>query len=198
MNPFCECPLSGYCQRHQMLKGPELHKRCKGLAGTRDCGRALWLRWEQGGAGATAPTNPVLNVESFCKSVGELSTVGTHLAEIIKRESGQELDCQACLARVFELNSMPAELAPTVKTSIVDEIVQRVAKLATGMNRAGAWLDRVVTGGAVTRQLVEGWFDEAVKLAELDAEAPKKKGQASNNVSDVLAEQSGQEAAAAG
>lgn len=36
----CDCPLSGFCERHQKFKGPTMHRLCQ----TRDDYRAKWDR----------------------------------------------------------------------------------------------------------------------------------------------------------
>lgn len=74
-NPHCECPIAGFCQRHQRHKGPEQHKRCRGEADRHDCGLTFWNAWEQGKAGATAPASPQLNPEGFCSKPVKENTV---------------------------------------------------------------------------------------------------------------------------
>jgi 2-polyprenyl-3-methyl-5-hydroxy-6-metoxy-1,4-benzoquinol methylase len=66
VNPLCECPVAGFCKRHQMQKTIRQHQLCRGTAETVDCGRKYWLAWERGQSGATAPAVPVVDPPSFC------------------------------------------------------------------------------------------------------------------------------------
>ena len=65
-NKLCECAAAGFCNRHQMEKNQTLYNACKGELGTGDCGRKYWDAWENGRAGATAPSDPQISPEGFC------------------------------------------------------------------------------------------------------------------------------------
>lgn len=174
MNPHCACPLHGFCDRHQMMKGPELHKRCQGIAPIRNCGRDLWICWEQGGCGAVPPEHPVLDPEPFCSEARIVkSSIGTRLAEIIATETGSEIKCAECRARMEELDRLTQDEARPLKDSIVEAIVSK-GNQATGLQAAGVWLDKLI-GGGMTRAIVQGWFDRAVELGAEPARAPEKK-----------------------
>lgn len=64
-NPLCECPVAGFCQRHQIEKTPHLHKLCQGVAPTSCGGWKYWVAWEKGMLGATAPPMPVVDPPPF-------------------------------------------------------------------------------------------------------------------------------------
>lgn len=165
MNPHCICPISGHCPRHNMHKGPELHRRCRGQAPSRDCGLAYWIAWEQGRLGATAPDDPILNPDSFCSSTIK-SSIGSRLSEIIKRETGIEVPCESCRAMIESLNSMNQEEAVSVRERVVDDIVSRAPEQAqTLIQSLGIVADRIL-GTGILRQRVASWFDEAVNLEE--------------------------------
>jgi len=61
MNPHCECPVFGFCERHNREKNIREHELCKIIADTSDGGMKYWNAWEEGKLGATAPDKPVLN-----------------------------------------------------------------------------------------------------------------------------------------
>ena len=53
----CECPLAGYCKRHNAVKGPHLHKLCQ----TRE---DYFQLWEEGfGPGQGSPQNTAAKEE---------------------------------------------------------------------------------------------------------------------------------------
>lgn len=64
-NSYCECPLAGWCHRHQMQKDEGMFLACKGLSKSVDKGWKLWTAWERGLLGATAPENPQENGKRF-------------------------------------------------------------------------------------------------------------------------------------
>lgn len=172
-NPHCECPVSGWCKRHQMMKGAERHKRCQGTGGTRDCGLSYWNAWEQGRLGATPPANPVFNPEGFCgKPATIVSQIGTRLSEIIKRETGIEIPCAVCRERIATLDSMTQDQARQARDSIVGDIVERAPEQAqTLWQRLAIGADAVLHTGILKRK-IESWYDEAVATGW---EPPKKK-----------------------
>jgi len=172
-NPFCECPVSGWCKRHQMTKGAERHKRCQGTASSRDCGLAYWNAWEQGRLGATAPVSPQLNPEGFCgEPVTIRSNIGTLLHEIIKRETGVDIPCPVCQEKITSLNTMTKESAGKVRDAVVTDIVARSTENAQKVwQRFAIGVDSILGLGLLHKK-VGSWFDEAVVGAE---ETPGKK-----------------------
>ena len=68
-NPLCECPVAGYCKRHQMDKNETFHALCHG-----DRGQAGWkyfVAWESGKMGAVSPHDANLNPPPFEGVPGE-------------------------------------------------------------------------------------------------------------------------------
>lgn len=171
MNPFCECTTTGFCKRHNKVKGAEQFARCQGTAGTPDCGLKYWNAWEEGRAGATAPDNPKLNPPGFCEGknnqpariVEYKSSVGDMLSEIIKRETGKPIPCQACQADIDELNSMTADDCAKLKQKYVDNIYSRAFASANILQKAGIILDKIMHTGVTVSRIGE-WFDEALLL----------------------------------
>lgn len=64
-NSLCECPVAGWCKRHQMEKTPHQHQMCQGEAPTSDRGWKYFVAWEKGMLGATSPENPEFNPPPF-------------------------------------------------------------------------------------------------------------------------------------
>ena len=145
-----------------MHKGPEQHKRCQGTSGTRDCGMAYWNAWEQGKAGATAPASPVLSPEQFCSKIVARSQVGTKLSEIIKRETGVEIPCEACRDAIAALDSMDVKQAVLVRERIVADIVSRAPQQASVWQSWLIGIDSLLHTGRL-KATVEAWFDEAIR-----------------------------------
>ena len=65
-NIHCECPVSGWCERHKMEKLGRQHAICQGTAKVRECGWKYWQLWERGGMGATAVAEPKLEQDWIC------------------------------------------------------------------------------------------------------------------------------------
>ena len=82
-NPHCECPASGFCQRHRMKKTPAMHAACQGNASTSDGGKKMWIAWEQGMLGATRPENPIDNPEHFRGGLPSPRRVGASPATLV-------------------------------------------------------------------------------------------------------------------
>lgn len=168
MNPFCECPSTGFCNRHKKMKGAEQFARCQGTALTSDCGLKYWNAWEQGRAGATAPENPMLNPPGFCggkpqQIIKYKSSVGDMLAEIIKRETGKPIPCQACQDDIDKLNSLTIEECQSQKDAYVNNIYSRAFEHANLIQKAGIIIDKLLHTG-VTAGVIGDWFDEALML----------------------------------
>ncbi len=62
-NPHCVCPASGFCDRHKIVKNDSDFAACRGNASTSDGGRKMWMAWERGMLGATAPA-PETRIEN--------------------------------------------------------------------------------------------------------------------------------------
>lgn len=174
MNPHCECPVSGWCKRHKMHKGPELHKRCQGVAATPDCGLSLWKAWEAGKNGATAPENPVFEPERFCSKLVTKSRIGTTLSTVIKRETGIEIPCEQCREAIARLDKMDVAEASAVRERIVAEIVSRAPQQANVWQSVLIGLDSVLNTG-ILQAKIESWFDEAVATGAQPLTEPVKK-----------------------
>lgn len=186
MNLLCECPLAGYCNRHQKMKGPEQHSRCNGTANTPDKGLSYWNAWEQGKAGATAPKDPQLNPPGFTDQsviphqVIYLSSVGDVLNEIVKKHGG--IPCQDCINKIESLNSKTVEDCRKERQSTIDEMVLRSRTQAPKLwQRIGVMVDGVLHTG-LTEKVIAGWVDEAL---DRGAE-PKKVQPAEQKVKDAL------------
>lgn len=150
------------------MKGTEQHARCQGTASTPDCGLKYWNAWEQGRAGATAPKKPMLNPPGFCGKKPEhiidyKSSVGDMLAEIIKRETGKPIPCQACQDDIEKLNSMTVEECQSQRDVYVNNIYSRAFEHANLIQKAGIMLDKLLHTG-VTAGVIGDWFDEALML----------------------------------
>lgn len=68
-NPLCECPVAGYCKRHQMEKNETFHALCHG-----DRGQAGWkyfVAWESGKMGAVSPRDANTTPPAFEGIPGE-------------------------------------------------------------------------------------------------------------------------------
>lgn len=170
MNPYCECPAAGFCKRHQIHKGEQRFNHCKGISRTAGCGVTYWNAWEQGKLGATAPPAPVLNPPGFCETReyveegSELSSIGTELHEIIKRETGIDVPCAECRARIASLNRMNAAQAMAKKPEMVEAIAQQAKQnTQTLLQKLGVAIDSAFNLGIVKARIGE-WFDEAVEL----------------------------------
>jgi len=172
MNPNCNCPMAGYCERHQIRKGPAQHARCQGTAGGKDCGLSYWQAWESGQLGATAPSDPVFQPVGFCGAApANVSTIGTALKTIIQRETGIEIPCEQCQATIVELNRLTVRQAEQARGRIVDQIIQRAPAMTAGLWQRIAIAADSLTGAGILRGVVDGWYTEALQAA---ADAPTK------------------------
>lgn len=175
MNRNCVCVIAGYCERHQVRKGPAQFARCRGTAGGKDCGLSYWQAWEAGKLGATAPSDPVFQPVGFCGATPrDVSTIGTVLKAIIYRETGIEIPCEQCVETIRELNRLTVAQAEQVRGRIVDQIVTRAAAMAEGLWQRVAIAADNLSGAGILRRIVDGWFAEAL-LAAGDVQ-PKKSG----------------------
>ena len=188
MNEFCECPIAGYCTRHNIVKGEARFKSCKGTGHSKDCGLAYWQAWERGELGATAPDDPQMNPTGFCSqetfTLGKTSTkssIGTKMHEIIFRETGAEIPCAECRDRISMLNQMSPEQVEVARPEIVADIVARASKQAPKLwQRIALTIDKFLDTG-LANVTVNGWLTEAIKaeanidLSNQDYQPPKKK-----------------------
>ena len=75
----CECPLAGFCKRHNMVKGPHLHKLCQ----TRE---DYFQLWEEGfGPGQGSPQNTAAKEEEEIQPI-----VSENTAKKIAEETATE------------------------------------------------------------------------------------------------------------
>ena len=75
----CECPLAGFCKRHNMVKGPHLHKLCQ----TRE---DYFQLWEEGsGPGQGSPQNTAAKEEAAIQPI-----VSENTAKKIAEETATE------------------------------------------------------------------------------------------------------------
>ena len=88
-NPHCECPVAGWCQRHQIEKIGRQYDLCRGTANTADCGYKYWAAWETGQLGATAVNSPILDRDWDC----------TPADVVASSPSLQKVDGQSCVHR---------------------------------------------------------------------------------------------------
>lgn len=168
MNEHCQCPAAGFCQRHQMQKGPELFARCKGISSA-PCEQqiARWNALEKGGAGAgVAQENPILNPPGFCSEkpveiITYKSSVGDQLAAIIERETGKKIPCDECAKDIEKLNSMTVEECRHAKPTYVANIYGRSYAHASLGQKVGIIADRLLHTG-IAEATIGKWFDEAI------------------------------------
>ena len=173
MNSHCLCLMAGYCERHQVRKGPAQFARCQGTAGGKDCGLSYWQAWESGQLGATAPGDPVFQPVGFCGATPrDVSTIGTALKAIIRRETGIDIPCEQCHATIAELNRLTVAQAEQVRSRIVDQITTRAPAMAEGMWQRVAIAADNWSGAGILRRIVDGWFTEALRVA---GDVPAKK-----------------------
>lgn len=174
MNPHCECPIAGWCNRHQMKKNRGFHERCRGIAPTQDCGRKFWIAFEQGKFGATPPENPILNPAPFCDGQDiQRSTVGTRLEQVIEERTGRKIECDDCRQRVQALNRLSVDEVAQSWTVIVADIEMRISKVANAVERMLVAADRLLHTG-ITFAVVGEWLNDAIELAKRD-EVPQPK-----------------------
>lgn len=100
------------------------------------------------------PASPVM-----AGSAEKITNYGYKLAEIIKRETGEEIKCNECRSEVGRLNRMTADQILLEIDSLSDAIVNR------GKEKAPKLWQRLVCTLAPgeVRQRVAGWIEEAIK-----------------------------------
>lgn len=155
----CTCLTSGFCQRRQ-CDIPELHWR--------KCQSGLVTSLDELYRKATRPPESP-------SSVQYVSTIGTALAEIIKRETGGEVPCGECKREVLRLNSLtPTEVEKDRKV-IVEGIISR------GRQQLGWWNPRrwaIDLAPSQVQAYVNRWLDEAIacvnptQLASIPSSSP--------------------------
>lgn len=188
MNEYCECPLAGYCNRHQMKKGQARFNLCKGVGGNKDCGLSYWQAWERGELGATAPDVPQMQPKGFCSNLElptpipeNMSSIGTVLHSIIFRETGIEIPCQECKNRITMLNQMTKKQVVEKREEIIDDIHSRSQKQAPKLwQKIAISLDSLLDLGQA-KKVIASWVDEAIslepdfKISSASPEISKKK-----------------------
>ena len=101
-----------------------------------------------------------------------LSTVGTNLHIIIHRETGEDIPCEECSKEIAALDRMTVKEATAERQSVVDGIRSRAWDHAGWQDKLKLVADTAVTvasGGTVNvgKDIIGGWFDEAVKSDQL-------------------------------
>jgi hypothetical protein len=104
----------------------------------------------------------------------DLSSVGTFLHSIIKRETGHAIPCPVCLQEIFALNKKTAEQAASDKETVVDGIHSRAwdhAGWQDKMKLAASFAVQAMTVGHVdaAKNIIGGWFDEAIEKGAVPA-----------------------------
>jgi hypothetical protein len=108
-----------------------------------------------------------------------LSSVGTFLHAVIARETGTEVPCDACAEMISALDRMTAAEATTRKSETVEVIYSRAWGHAGWKNKIKLLADMalaVSTGGKlnVGKDIIGGWFDEALTNGKDPADSKKK------------------------
>ncbi len=187
MNPHCECPISGFCNRHKILKSPREHSLCRGTADTEDCGSKYFFAWEQGKLGATAPDEPVLVQDWDCGQPGNvsqpsrknrrdlISKIGDRLQAIIEEELKGIIPCSLCKEKIRSLNEMTPDQVQESREEIVRDIASRAREEAPKFwQRIAVTIDQALNIGETERMIV-GWLDEAVNAEEKYQKKKRKK-----------------------
>lgn len=81
-NQLCECPVAGFCKRHQLNKNQHSFLMCKGIAPTKDGGWKYFVAWEKGLLGATVPQFPQTNPPPFVNNDRSYETRPTNSTTI--------------------------------------------------------------------------------------------------------------------
>lgn len=191
MNPHCECPVPGFCNRHKILKSPREHSFCHGTADTEDCGSKYFFAWERGELGATAPDEPVLKQDWDCDQPGNvpiarsqqpsqatknsISKIGDRLKAIIEHETGAVIPCSECKAHILQLNSMTPVEARKDRDGTVIQIASRAAGNAPQLwQKIAVFIDQTLNTGLTERRIGE-WVDLAIAEEEEEKQQRKKK-----------------------
>lgn len=176
MNPACECPIAGFCKRHQIQKGDRSHKYCQGVG---DNAWKYWQAWEQGKLGATAPESPMLDRSQFGDGdpPDDLSTIGTALEAIFVRVTGLKIECPDCQRAILRLNSMTPDQVEADRVAIVADIKGRIPEQAPVIWKALAFVDDVLHLGQTEARLND-WLSEAIITG---GECPRSKKKEPND-----------------
>lgn len=136
-NALCECPLAGYCHRHQMNKSQHQWEMCRGVAPTVDCGRKYWIAWEKGMLGATAPAEPVTSPATFCPPA---RGIGDRVASVITRvTAGIMTPCGGCKDRQAVLNHWLPGQIPPIEPTTLDAATRHLTCHIWPVKGYGAW-----------------------------------------------------------
>ena len=160
-----------------MDKSNRMHALCKGEAATQDCGLKYWLAWEEGRIGATRPERTVMQPKGFCSGPTKapkipptrLSNIGSKLHEIIHRETGIVVPCDACKKAITMLNNRTPEDCIEHWAAIVEDIVDRAQKQAPRLwQRIAVAIDKTFSTGIAAGR-IGGWLDEAIETGRMQA-----------------------------
>lgn len=129
------------------------------------------------------PAKHVMTIPRAVRASGEplLSSVGNRLHEIIRRETGADIPCAACEKEINALNLLKVEEASLERERVVDGIYNRAWGHARWQDKLKLLADKalsVSTAGKVNvgKDIIGGWFDEAVARGSRPMRV-KKKGQ---------------------
>lgn len=178
-NPLCECPMSGYCQRHSMNKTRRQHELCSGRGGK--IGLKYFLAWEDGLAGANQPENPSTKKDvlaGFSRPDEYVSNIGTVLEEIIQSR-GAKIQCGSCRWEVRRLNMMSKREAVEQREPLSARIAESARTKSPKLyQRIAASIDHHISSNtpvpSLVGRIVLGWVDEAIETA-IEIEQPKNR-----------------------
>ena len=179
MNHHCECDSPGFCTRHQLNKNQRDFRNCKGISNTGDCGKKYWLGWEQGTLGATAPENPILDIDWECSGhlvesqiskrdiFGQkisdqqrICMVGSRLKELIHDKYGlkSKVGCR-CNKRAAEMDKMGCEECERNIDTLVEWLSEGAAERT--------WIRPIVkVFGGTVRAKAKELIEEAISLEQ--------------------------------
>lgn len=130
MNPLCECPHAGYCQRHKLQKNQRKWEYCRGLASSADCGKTFWQAWELGRLGATQPADPQPAAQFDCQRTAvkprtRRCRVGTRVKMLIaqKYKVTPKKSC-GCNARARHMDQLGCEQCKAQFDQLVEMLLQ--------------------------------------------------------------------------
>jgi len=170
INPLCECPVAGYCQRHKVRKTIREHQLCRGQECSPAQSAKYWNAWEAG----TMPgqSAPVADRKDFKEglalpvvtgfngeSITSLPTggVGTELKKLLSwfgQYAAEGCNCQK------HADTMDANGIAWCETN-VDQIIGWLSEEAAKRSVLGWSLDKVPGFEWTARQLVARAIDNA-------------------------------------
>jgi hypothetical protein len=109
------------------------------------------------------------------------SSVGAKLHAVIVRETGHKVPCEACENEINALSLMTVEEAKGERERVVNGIYSRAWGHASWQDKIKLLADKalsVSTAGKfnVGKDIIGGWFDEAIEAGALPVVQKKKRG----------------------